>query len=278
MELDIFSGLEGLVEHSLLRQDEQPGGEPRFFMLETVREFGLERLDERGEAEAVAARHANYFTTWVETDEPEARGPRQVEWLAQMEVEQDNLRTALGWTLRHDPESALRLASAQHWYWFLRGQVREGRAWLERALAAASNSEERRIMALNWASFLAWNQGDLGSPARGQKKPFRWRPRTGTSEAEVGRYSTSVRSLARRGIMSERQSSQGRRATSSANRENAGEVPLPPMALAWGRVQPAGSTRPDGCLSRHWWRLRRSGTVPSVASCARCLGNSIRAG
>ena len=161
-ELDIFSGLEGLVEHSLLRQDEQPGGEPRFFMLETVREFGLERLDERGEAEAVAARHANYFTTWVETDEPEARGPRQVEWLAQMEVEQDNLRTALGWTLRHDPESALRLASAQHWYWFLRGQVREGRAWLERALAAASNSEERRIMALNWASFLAWNQGDLG--------------------------------------------------------------------------------------------------------------------
>jgi predicted ATPase/class 3 adenylate cyclase len=161
-ERDIFGGLEGLVEHSLLRQDEQPDGEPRFLMLETVREFGLEHLDDRREAEAVASRHADYFTTWVETADLEVRGPHQVEWLRQMDVEQDNLRTALGWTLRHDPEMALRLASAQHWYWFLRGQVREGRTWLERALAASSNAEERRIMALNWASFLAWNQSDLG--------------------------------------------------------------------------------------------------------------------
>ena len=54
--------LEHLVEHSLLRQDEQPGGEPRFLMLETVREFGLERLDERGEADEISSRHARYFT------------------------------------------------------------------------------------------------------------------------------------------------------------------------------------------------------------------------
>jgi predicted ATPase/class 3 adenylate cyclase len=161
-DLDVFSGLEGLVDHSLLRQDERPIGEPRFLLLETVREFGLERLEESGEAEAIAARHAAFFTSWVEKADPEMRGPRQVEWLAQMDVEQDNLRTALGWMLRHEPETALRLASAQHWYWFLRGQVREGRSWLEQALAASPGSAERRIMALNWASFLSWNQSDLG--------------------------------------------------------------------------------------------------------------------
>jgi len=161
-QLDVFSGLEGLVEHSLLRQDEQPGGEPRFLMLETVREFGLDHLNESGEAEEVSSRHAAFFTAWVEKADSEVRGPRQVEWLRRMDVEQDNLRTAMGWTLRHEPETALRLAIAQHWYWFLRGQVREGRTWLERALAASSNSNERRIMALDWASFLAWNQSDLG--------------------------------------------------------------------------------------------------------------------
>ncbi|MBW3631729.1 MAG: tetratricopeptide repeat protein, partial [Chloroflexi bacterium] len=161
-QLDVFNGMEGLVEHSLLRQDERPGGEPRFLMLETVREFGLEHLDESGEANAVSSRHATYFTTWVETAEPGLRGPRQVELLGQMDVEQDNLRTAMGWTLRHAPEMALRLATAQHWYWFLRGHVREGRTWLERALAASASSDERQTMALNWASFLAWNQSDLG--------------------------------------------------------------------------------------------------------------------
>jgi predicted ATPase/class 3 adenylate cyclase len=161
-QLDVFSRLEGLVEHSLLRQAERPGGESRFLMLETVREFGLEHLEESGEADSVSSQHADFFTTWVETAEPELRGPRQVELLGQMDVEQDNLRTAMAWTLRHAPEMALRLATAQHWYWFLRGHVREGRTWLERALAASSSADERRIMALNWASFLAWNQSDLG--------------------------------------------------------------------------------------------------------------------
>jgi predicted ATPase len=93
--------------------------------------LGWEHLEEQGESEDVAAQHASYFTTWVETAEPELRGSRQAELLGQMDIEQDNLRTAMGWALRHAPETALRLATAQHWYWFLRGHVREGRTWLD---------------------------------------------------------------------------------------------------------------------------------------------------
>jgi predicted ATPase/class 3 adenylate cyclase len=161
-ELDVFGGLEHLVEHSLLRQDEQPGGEPRFLMLETVREFGLERLDESGEADEISSRHARYFTDWVASIAPHMSGPRQVEQMGQMDAERDNLRAALRWTLRHDPESALRLAAGQHWYWFLRGRLSDGRAWLERALADPSPPGPLRMTALNWTSFLAWNQSDLG--------------------------------------------------------------------------------------------------------------------
>jgi tetratricopeptide (TPR) repeat protein len=161
-DLDVFGGLEQLVEQSLLRQDEQPDGEPRFFMLETVREFARERLDESGEEAEVSARHAGYLRDWVESIEPNLRGEFQVVLLRQVDVERDNLRVALGWTLRHDPETALRLANAQHWYWFLRGLVGEGRGWLERALAAPEMPPALRIPALNWSSFLAWNQGDLG--------------------------------------------------------------------------------------------------------------------
>lgn len=158
-----------------------------------MREFGLEHLEESGEADSVSSQRATFFTTWAETAEPELRGPRQVEWLGQMDVEQGNLRTAMGWTLRHAPETALRLATAQHWCWFLRGHVREGRTWLERALAASSSADERRIMALNWASFLAWNQSDLGVARARQKKPWRWRAGMGTSGPGAGHCSTSVR-------------------------------------------------------------------------------------
>jgi predicted ATPase/class 3 adenylate cyclase len=159
--IDVFTGLERLVEHSLLRQEEQPGGEPRFLLLETIREYGLERLAESGEAAGIARRHAAYFTAWVEQAEPHMRGPQQIAWREQLDVEQDNLRAALSWELEHDPESALRLAVAGHWYWFMRGLGREGRSAMERALAVTATPDERRTMALNWASFLAWDQSDL---------------------------------------------------------------------------------------------------------------------
>jgi predicted ATPase/class 3 adenylate cyclase len=160
--LDVFAGLEQLVEQNLLRQEERPGGKPRFLMLETVREFGRERLGESQEADEIAARHAAFFTAWLEQVDPEPRGPDQAERLELVDAEQDNLRAALGWSLRQAPETALRLAIAQHWYWYLRGRVGDGRSWLERALATPVDAIDLRITALNWASFLAWNQSDLG--------------------------------------------------------------------------------------------------------------------
>ena len=83
-------------------------------------------------------RHAGYFLTLAERAEPELHGAEQMAWLARLEAEHDNLRAVLGWSLvAHQVETALRLAGALGWFWFLRGHLLEGHRWLEQALAAA---------------------------------------------------------------------------------------------------------------------------------------------
>src|SRR5215213_3791689 len=88
--LDAFAGLERLCEHSLVRQDEGPGGEPRFVMLETVREFGLERLAESGEEEAIRKGHAAQFMELAEGAAPILAGSDPGPWLDQLETEHEN--------------------------------------------------------------------------------------------------------------------------------------------------------------------------------------------
>jgi predicted ATPase len=100
-ELDetVFDGVDSLVEKSLLRQEEGPAGEPRFLMLETIRDYALERLEESGEGELLRDRHAHYFVALAEQAEPEILGADQVVWLERLEAERDNFRAALGWLL-----------------------------------------------------------------------------------------------------------------------------------------------------------------------------------
>ena len=163
----VLAGLASLVDKSLLRQEEQADGEPRFGMLETVREFGLERLAASGEAEAVRRAHASHYLTLAERIEPELFGPGQIRGLARLEAERANLRSALAWLEeRADTQDGLRLAAALGVFWDIQGPVGEGREWLERALARADPAPSpARARALAWAGLLARAQGDHASAA-----------------------------------------------------------------------------------------------------------------
>ncbi len=126
-ELDVFGGLERLLEHSLLRQEEGLKGEPRFTMLETIREYGLEQLKALADADAARRMHFEYFLTLAETAEPELSGPDQGVWLDRLEIEHDNVRAALDWGVeRNEAEVALRLAAGLWRFWLVRGHFTEG--------------------------------------------------------------------------------------------------------------------------------------------------------
>ncbi len=135
-ETDVFAGLATLVEQSLLTQREEEG-KPRYLMLETIREYGLERLSGSDDAEAVNDGHARFYLNLAEEAAPKLTGPRQQEWLQRLEREQDNMRAALRWTQERDLVSALRIASALYRFWETRGYAVEGRRWLDSLLAQA---------------------------------------------------------------------------------------------------------------------------------------------
>ena len=162
LSLDVLDGLALLVGQSLLRQTEGPEGEPRFAMLETIREYAAERLDVSGDAETVRRRHARYYLSLAQQAAPELLGPRQGAWLERLEREHDNLRAALGWAIERDEaELGLQLAAPLWRFWELRGHLREGQDWLDRALARwPAAPAQARADALNSAGNLANVRGD----------------------------------------------------------------------------------------------------------------------
>jgi non-specific serine/threonine protein kinase len=139
----VLQHLERLVEKSLVVVDAQ-GAEVRYGMLETIREYGLERLAEAGETEEVRARHTAYFVELGERAKREIVGPRQREWFARLAADLDNFRLALVRSVREgrDPEAGLRLCAALDRLWCLHGHVREGRQWVGEALARTANAED----------------------------------------------------------------------------------------------------------------------------------------
>jgi non-specific serine/threonine protein kinase len=151
-----------LVGQSLVRRLPASSGEPRFGMLETIRAFGLERLADSGEGEAVGERHLAYFAALAERAEPELTGPDQAAWLGRLAVDVDNLRAAFERAVaRHDATTALRLGLSLWRFWIGRGLRREGHDWLERALAIGTTvAPELRARAFYRLGMLAIDRAD----------------------------------------------------------------------------------------------------------------------
>jgi predicted ATPase len=156
--------LASLCDSSLIHvASEEP---PRYRMLETVREFGLEALAAAGEerlARRAALEHALALTEEAQVG---LRGPDQARWLTALAAELDNVRAALGWALADAPDDALALAAGLSWFWYLRGHYREGSAWLEAALARSPAANAKiRAPALLGAGELAFLQCHYGRAA-----------------------------------------------------------------------------------------------------------------
>lgn len=162
----VFERLASLLDKSLIQQQTQRDEEPRFVMLETVREYGLEALASGSAAQTTHQAHAAYYLALAEQAEPERTGPQQVVWLERLELEHDNLRAAMQWLLEQGgteqrSEMALRLGGALMWFWQVRTHWSEGRTFLERALAGNKGvAVPVQVKALQAAAYLAYLQGD----------------------------------------------------------------------------------------------------------------------
>jgi non-specific serine/threonine protein kinase len=157
--IEVLDGLEELVDQSLLRRVEGPGG-PRFGMLFMVREYAAERLAEMPERARVEEAHAATFLALAEEAGRALRGPSELEWLDRLEMEHQNIRAAIGWYSRHEPGDALRLAVAMSRFWGVRGHFTEGRGRLKALLGVYLDGTATRVRALNGSASLAIDQGD----------------------------------------------------------------------------------------------------------------------
>jgi predicted ATPase/class 3 adenylate cyclase/DNA-binding CsgD family transcriptional regulator len=154
-----------LIDKSLVQQIEQESQEPRLMMLETIREYGLERLSVNGEMEAARQAHGSYYLALAEEAEPKLRDPQQAIWFDRLEREYDNLRAGLQWFLEQEgdgQEMALRLGTALEEFWVIRGHYDEGRTFLERALTVREGvSTAVLARALATSGRLALSQSDI---------------------------------------------------------------------------------------------------------------------
>jgi predicted ATPase/DNA-binding CsgD family transcriptional regulator len=160
-EHKVLDLLSGLVNKSLVTV-QQRDGEVRYLLLETVRQYGREKLRVSAEEPIARRRHANFFVIFAEEAEPKLRGAQQGAWLERLEAEHDNLRAALSWALESgDAELGLRLSGALGEFWYMRGYLSEGRRWLEATLANGDVLPvSARTRALARAGWIAWEQGD----------------------------------------------------------------------------------------------------------------------
>lgn len=165
---EILDLLTQLVFKSLVLMDAQEE-RVRYRLLETVRQYGRDRLDESGETAAALKRHLDWCLQLAERAEPELIGANQTVWLDRLEVEHDNLRAALEWSGVDEScgDAGLRLAGALWWFWHVHGYFSEGLVWLESMLSRSRDaSASARAKALAGAGFLAHRHGDYDGSSR----------------------------------------------------------------------------------------------------------------
>ena len=160
----ILEPLGSLLDKNLLREAEGVSNEPRFTMLEMLREYGLEQLEKSGEEGTIRRRHADFFLALAEQAEAQLESAEQVSWMHRMELEHDNLRAALEWSkgAAGAEEICLRLAGTLGFFWEVRGYYSEGRERLSAVLLteAAQGRTAARARLLARAAELAYRQSD----------------------------------------------------------------------------------------------------------------------
>lgn len=160
---EAVDGLISLSEKNLVRRREDSDSEPRFWMLETIREFAAEQSVANGTAEAAADQHAEYFFALAEAAAAELVGPEQLRWLNRLEDDYPNLRAALAHLRETSPSRAVRMAGALGWFWDTRGYPPEVVRQLTDVLATAPADSPARAGALFWAARFVTILGDPGT-------------------------------------------------------------------------------------------------------------------
>jgi predicted ATPase/DNA-binding XRE family transcriptional regulator len=188
---DVLGLLLQLVDKSLVQTDETADGWTRYRLLETLRQYGLERLAATSDGRAVEERHTAYYLALTEDGYEGVKGVDQLEWIARLEADVDNIRSVLRRTLAPDASDAekargLRVASAMWWPWYIRNNWSETRDWLVAALAVATDSDPAvRAAALGKAALVSFLLGDVERCLALEEQGLRLARSTGDSEAEA---------------------------------------------------------------------------------------------
>jgi tetratricopeptide (TPR) repeat protein len=214
---DALDALDSLVDKSLLRQAMSADGEPRFQMLETIREYAAQRLDEREPDGETRLRHAEYYLAIAEGMAARIFGPDQRGCLDTLEREHDNLRAAIAFAVAGDrAELAMRFLSACWRFWQMRGYLAEGREKAERILALPDTSQHREVLvrALDAAGGIAYWQADLD-------RALGWYEAEAKLAAELGDRKTEAEALYNQAMSIAIEIDQAERAKALAERARA---------------------------------------------------------
>src|SRR5688572_21257590 len=165
-EMEAMDGLSGLVNKSLVKVEEQDG-ESRYRYLETIRQYAMEKLLESGDTVDARNRHLAYFIDYARDAEEHFGTAQRLMWVNRLEVEHDNLRSALGWGLESNPESALQMVRSLAGFWLSRSYMTEGCNWCQAAISRAEasatdrhNIDETLAQAYSALARLSINRGD----------------------------------------------------------------------------------------------------------------------
>lgn len=199
-EIDVFVGIETLLNNSLLRQVTSVGDEPRFDMLQTIRDYALEKAAEIGALAEMQRSHCNYFAELAGGEMTAGIfGAQSVSVLRRIDEEHDNFRVALSWALGREEavQAAMAMIFPLEWFWYRYGHLQEGLEWTKRAMAATAGPGDSpaRAAALVWRAYLMLWTGDLFVSAECGREAVEMSERLGIeqliSQAKLG-YGTAL--------------------------------------------------------------------------------------
>jgi len=175
-EIEAMEGLSGLVNKSLVNVEEQDG-ESRYQYLETVRQYAMEKLLESGDGANARHRHLAHFMEVSRRAEEKFSSAQRLIWVNRLELEHDNIRSALGWALESNPESALQMVCSLAVFWLSRSYMTEGCNWCQAAISRAEalsladpTMDSRRAQAYSALAMLSINHGDHHTGQTAAKK------------------------------------------------------------------------------------------------------------